>query len=166
MGNHPPLVSSAPREPAKLTIPPKVKQAVALMVRGPDNDGKPMSLCEAAKAVGLSVPALRRHFDRPSNLAYLRAEKRTYTALLIAANPAALADIRDNAENQMARVASVRELNSMDAAEVTQSRSQGVTPGVVINIVHSAPAPRPEPKAVEPLELEQPRQVDDEPDRR
>jgi hypothetical protein len=156
MGNHPPLVSSAPRE-TRLIIPPRVKQAVALMVRGPDNDGKPMSLVEAAQALGMSVPTLRRYFDKPSNLAYLRAEKRTYTALLIAANPAALADIRDNAENQMARVASVRELNSMDAAEVVQSRSQGVTPGITIIVEQPRAAPL-EPKPVAPMIEHDPRQ--------
>ena len=53
---------------------------------------------------------------------------------MIAANPAALATIRDDAANSMARVAAIRELEALDAADVVHTRTQGQTPGIIIVI--------------------------------
>ena len=79
--DHPPLVSSAPREPQKRPkpIPVKVKTAIRLMVRGHDDDPdtKPLGLVDAAKAAGTTAYVLRRYFDRPAVIAFLRAERRT-----------------------------------------------------------------------------------------
>jgi hypothetical protein len=111
---HPPLVSSAPRQPEKRPRPPpmSVKTAIKLMVHGGD-DGVPLGLIEAAKAVQLKPPTLRRYFDRPAVIGLLRAERRQFIATLIAGNPAALARIRDTAENSMSQCKAIDLLEGM-----------------------------------------------------
>jgi hypothetical protein len=114
MPDHPPLVSSAPREPAKRPrpVPAAVKAAIRLMVYGRD-DGVPLNLLDAARAVQLKPWTLRRYFDRPAVISLLRAERRAFIATLIAGNPAALARIRDTAANTMSQVRAVDLLEAM-----------------------------------------------------
>lgn len=146
MPDHPPLASSAPREPMKRPrpIPRQVRAAIALMVRGRDDDPdtKPLNLVDAAKAAGVTPWVLRRYFDRPAVIALLRSERRAFTASLTAANPAALRDIRETAVNSMARVAAIRELERLDETN-THRQSVQESPFVTIKIVNVVPAPNP-----------------------
>lgn len=110
------------------------------MVRGHDSDSdtKPLNLVDAAKAAGVAAWVLRKYFDRPTVIALLRSERRAFTASLIAANPAALRDIRDGAANTMARVAAIRELEALDAVDTGRTGARE-TPGIVISIVTPTP---------------------------
>jgi hypothetical protein len=117
-------------------IPKNVREAISLMIVGkPDDpDCTPHDFVQAAAAVGMTPFVLRRHLERPHVRAFLLAEKRAFTAMVCAANPASLAKIRDTAVNTMSRVAAVRALEQLD--EEASSRPAGsATPGVVIRII-------------------------------
>jgi hypothetical protein len=87
------------------------------MVRGRDDDAdcKPLDFIAAAKLAGIKPELLRRYLDRPAVRSFLLSERRTFRATICAANEAALRDVRDRAANSMARVASVRALEQLDA---------------------------------------------------
>ncbi len=137
MPDHPPMLSSAPREPAgrPRPIPKPVKTAIALMVRGRDDDPdtKPLGLLEAARAAGISPPILRRYLTRPAVIALLRSERRAFRNQLCCANDRVLADIRDTAANTMSRVAAIRQLEQLEADDQPAAREM---PGVTIRIVN------------------------------
>jgi hypothetical protein len=154
---HPALVSSAARQPEKRPrpIPTLVKTAIKLMIHGGD-DGVPLALIDAAKAVQLQPATLRRYFDRPSVVSLLRAERRAFIATLIAGNPAALAVIRDDREgNQMAKVRAIDALEAMGEEDPRRRSAQDSTPFMTIRII-TPPAATPAPVVVEhrPIESE------------
>jgi hypothetical protein len=153
--DHPPVVSSASREPTKRPwpIPAKVKAAISLMVRGCDDDPntQPLNLVDAARAAGVTPYVLRRYFDRPVVIAYLRAARRAFRNELCAANEACLRDIRNTAVvNTMARVAAIRQLELIDEADAVHARVQDESPGVVIQII-AAPKPASEPAKIDAM---------------
>jgi hypothetical protein len=142
---HPPLVSSAPRQPEKRPrpIPTSVKTAIRLMVHGGD-DGVPLGLIDAARAVQLQPATLRRYFDRPAVIGLLRAERRAFIATLIAGNPAALARIRDTAANTMSQVRAIDVLEGMGDEAAHNRAIMPPSPRLTIIIRqpdHPAPAP-------------------------
>ena len=144
--NHP-IVSSAAREPEKRPrpIPAKVKAAIRYLVRGHDDDAdaRPMNLLDAAKAAGITPYVLRRYFDRPTVIAFLRAERRSFREMLCSANEASLRDIRDLAENSMARVAAIRQLENLSDEAERRGAELQQSPGITIEIINIAPAPNP-----------------------
>jgi len=146
MPDHPPLVSSAPREPAKRPrpVPAAVKAAIRLMVYGRD-DGVPLNLLDAARAVQLKPWTLRRYFDRPRVISLLRAERRAFIATLIAGNPAALARIRDTAANTMSQVRAVDLLEAMGDEAVHNRSTAPESPRMTICIVNQVAPPAPPP---------------------
>jgi hypothetical protein len=136
---HLPPVSAGSREPEKRPrpIPLSVKTAIRLMVYGGD-DGEPLGLIDAAKAVQLQPATLRRYFDRPSVVSLLRAERRAFIATLIAGNPAALARIRDTAENSMAQVRAIDVLEGMGEDDPHRRSMRESSPWLTIRVI--APA--------------------------
>jgi hypothetical protein len=147
MSNHP-IAASGPREPAirPKPIPKAIRRAVELMVWGEadDIDGKPLDLVAAAKAANVQGFILRRYLDRPAVIAYLRAQRRACLAAVSAGNPMVLADIRNNAENQMARVAAARAIEGIEDNEGGRAAATD-TPGIVIRIINSIAAPTGQP---------------------
>jgi hypothetical protein len=115
-------------------IPKAVQDAVSLMVVGKvdDPDCTPLDFVQAAGAVGLKPFVLRRHLEKPHVRAFLLAERRAFTAMVCAANPASLARIRDTAVNTMSRVAAVRALEELDeeaSARTAHCRRDTAPPG-------------------------------------
>jgi hypothetical protein len=134
---HLPPVSSGARQPEKRPrpIPTAVKTAIKLMVHGGD-DGKPLGLIDAARAVQLQPATLRRYFDRPNVISLLRAERKAFLAILTARNPYVLGAIRDDREgNQMARVKAAVELESMNDEDPRRRGAQDTTPFMTIKII-------------------------------
>jgi hypothetical protein len=151
---HLPPVSAGSREPEKRPKPTplSVRTAIKLMVHGGD-DGVPLGLIDAAKAVQLKPATLRRYFDRPTVVSLLRAERRAFIATLIAGNPAALARIRDTAENSMSQVRAIDVLEGMGEEEPYR-RGTPESPHVTIRIINQPAAPALPTKVIEHAELE------------
>jgi hypothetical protein len=160
MPDHPPLACSAPREPTKRSrpIPPAIKTAIKLMVRGKDDDPdtKPLNLIDAARAAGVQAFILRRYLDRPAVVALLRSQRRAFRNELCATNEACLADIRANAANSMAKLGAIRTLEELSDAEyTTHRRSEPASPWITINITSPPASPSaPQMKVVEHLPAE------------
>jgi hypothetical protein len=137
-----PIRSSSPREPDKRPrpIPPHVKAVIHLMVWGDDAnpDALPLDLIAACAVVGVRPFVMRRHLDRPSTIAYLRAEERKFREAVCCGNTAALRRVRDSSPNAMAVVASVRALGDLQAEEA--GRADVPTPGITI-VIRQAPQP-------------------------
>ncbi len=136
-------------------IPKPVREAIKLMVYGkPDDpDGRPLTFIETAPVVGVKPDTLRRYLDKPAVIALLRRERRAFRESLCAGNESALGRVRDTAENAMAVVASVRQLEAMNADDATRQPGEVVPQRFAINIVtriepataegRSVPAARP-----------------------
>lgn len=163
MPDHLPLTASGPRAPQKAQpIPKAVRAAIALLVRGRDDDEncEPLDFVAAAREAGIRPDTLRRHFDRPAVRSLLLAERRRFRDILCATNEASLARIR-NGENAMAAVKAVQVLEQLGEEAAVRSSSAAQTPGVTIRIVNVT-APPAEPHTInltpEPLPepLEQP----------
>ena len=139
-----PIRSSAPREPDRRPrpIPRKVRQAIELLVYGKpdDEDCKPVDLVTAANEVGLRPYVLRRYLDRGNVRAALLRERRAFRAAICGANELALKRVRDNSANGMCVVASVRQLEAMDADDGGRS-VHAPTPGIVIKIINQSAPP-------------------------
>src|SRR4029077_17261585 len=118
-----------------------VRTAIRLMIHGGD-DGVPLGLIDAARAVQLQPATLRRYFDRPNVVSLLRAERRAYIATLIAGNPAALAAIRNDREgNQMAKVRAIDALEAMGEEDPRRRSGQDSSPFMTIRIITPPAAP-------------------------
>jgi hypothetical protein len=141
MADNIPVASSGPREPVKRPkpIPKVVKEACLLMVYGDpeDEDGGPVDFISAAKAVGMRPDTLRRYLGRPTVIAFLRSERRTFRESVLAGTELALRSVRDGAghTNPMARVAAARALEQLeDADSNARSGSRQQLPGLVVQI--------------------------------
>jgi hypothetical protein len=147
---HPPLVSSAPRQPEKRPrpIPTSVRTAIKLMIHGGD-DGVPLGLIDAARAVQLQPATLRRYFDRPRVISLLRAERRAFIATLIAGNPAALARIRDTAANTMSQVRAIDVLEGMGEEDPHRRSVRESSPWLTIRVIAAPAAPALPAKVIE-----------------
>jgi hypothetical protein len=98
-----------------------------------------IALADAAKEAGIATSTARTHLGKTHVIAYYRAEKRRLLEEISLGNPTALADIRDKADNSMARVAAIRGIEAMrvDALE----EGHGVrrhAPGLVVQIVNGS----------------------------
>jgi hypothetical protein len=162
MADFSPLRSSAPREPNRRPrpIPAKIKAVVHNLVWGRDDgpDALPMNLIDACAAAGVTPFVARRFLDRPSVIAYLRAERRKFREVLCAGNESALQRVRDSSANSMAVVASVRALDGLQTEDA--GRTDGVSPGITLRIIHQqtpqpidvTPQAKPLPAYAEPFE--------------
>jgi hypothetical protein len=139
-----PFASSAPRQPDRQRarpIPADVKAVIHLMVWGDDAnpDALPLDLIAACAAVGVKPYRMRRYLDRPSVIAHLRAEHRKFREVVCCGNTAALRKVRNESQNGLAVVASVRALAGEQAVDA--ERADAPSPGVTIRIITAAPAP-------------------------
>src|SRR6516164_5230040 len=110
-----PFASSAPRQPDRQRprpIPADVKAVIHLMVWGDDAnpDALPLDLIAACAVAGVQPYRMRRYLDRPSVIAHLRAEHRKFREVVCCGNTAALRKVRNESQNGLAVVASVRAL--------------------------------------------------------
>jgi hypothetical protein len=99
----------------------------------------------AARANNLKPDTLRRHLHRIETIAFIRRERAAFRAALCSANEFYLAEIRANSANAMAQTKAISLLEAIDDdARARPARSGEVaSPGVVLNIIHQAPAAAP-----------------------
>jgi hypothetical protein len=137
----PPVLASGSRESKRpRALPKPMRDAIVLLVRGGDDPDHPLDFVEAARMVGIRPQDMRKWFDRPAFLQFLRAERKAWRAAICAGNESALKRVRDTSENGMAVIGAVRGLEDLDVAEAVQSRGTQQTPGIVINILSPARA--------------------------
>jgi hypothetical protein len=112
-------------------VPARVKQAFAFI-----SDDPKATLQSAAEAVGVTTYYLRRIFKLPHVRAWIAQERRAQLTELIAGNPAALKDIRDKSENDMARLGSIKAAEALHAEFENPGRAPGQqsSPGLVVII--------------------------------
>jgi hypothetical protein len=129
-------MAASRRDPTRaVRLPEGVKLAIIEMVEtGAD-------FISAAKQHDVQPQAMRRWLGRAECISFLRKERARFRATVCAQNEAVLADIRDNAENSMARVHAVRTLEQL-ANEVTKP-SNTPSPGITIKIIQQQPQPAP-----------------------
>jgi hypothetical protein len=116
------------------SVPKKVQEAFRLMLNDPSID-----LHKAALATGMKTYHLRRCLKLPHVAKWCRGERSAIISELCAGNMAAIRDIRDRGENQMARVAAVRaaeNLRQQDMVEAGQLAGAAL-PGMQIVIVQA-----------------------------
>jgi hypothetical protein len=100
MPDVPPLTSSASRELRRpRQIPPKLREAIGLMVYGhPDDpDCRAFTFVEAAHEMGIKPDVMRRYLDRPEVGVLLLAERRAFRAAICGGNEGALLRVRETA---------------------------------------------------------------------
>jgi hypothetical protein len=121
------------RRDQPLQVKGKLRLALLAMV----HEG--MSIAEAAQHVGMTGYAIRLAFEKPHVIAFVRMQKQVMRSSVCAANISVLAGIRDESENDMARVRAVSMLEDMDGAERQHGGNAGQSPGLVIQIVTNGP---------------------------
>jgi hypothetical protein len=165
----PPLTSSAGREMKRpRPIPPKLREAVGLMVYGhPDDpDCRAFTFIEAAYETGIKPDVMRRYLDRPEVRALLLSERRAFRAAICGGNEGALLRVRETAQNGMAVVAAVRALEELETprdgrgVNVTVNTAVGlapIKPGYVVrlpsDLMPTLPAGETPPRSPEPEPL-------------
>jgi hypothetical protein len=139
-------------------IPPKLREAIGLMVYGhPDDpDCRAFTFIEAAHETGIKPDVMRRYLDRPDVRALLLAERRAFRAAICGGNEGALLRVRETAQNGMAVVAAVRALEELETprhgpgVSVTVNNATAVgafKPGYIIKL-REPPAASPELEAL------------------
>jgi hypothetical protein len=114
-------------------VPAKVKAAFRLL-----QEDSGMTLQLAAAAVKMSTYKLREALQKPHVRKWIADERRLQLDAICAANPEALRKIRDSSENDMARVNSVKTLETMKEL-VDPSARVGMpqhAPGLVVQIIN------------------------------
>jgi hypothetical protein len=123
----------SPRDVKPSDISRKVRDAIDAMIwRGIKFD-------EAAREVGMSVRNMRLALERPAVLSYLRRQKQVMRESASGANVLALTEVRDQRDNQMARVQAVKALEQLADVEQARGGAQQAMPGLVIRIVTETP---------------------------
>jgi hypothetical protein len=115
-------------------VPQKVREAFRLL-----QDDPGMTLQIAAAAVKMSTYKLREALQKPHVRKWIADERRLQLDAICAANPEALRKIRDSSENDMARVNSVKTLETLKELGDPAVRAGAITaaPGLIVQIVHS-----------------------------
>jgi hypothetical protein len=100
-------------------------------------------LVVAAQASGLRPDTMRPWLHRPELVGFLRRERAAFRQALCAGNERALAQIRDESDNAMAKVNSIKCLEDMNEDSSLRRASDVPGPGVTIRIlnVSSSQAP-------------------------
>jgi hypothetical protein len=146
MADHLPITASGPRSPQQRPrpIPPKVRLAISLLVRGRDGDENcaPLDFVTAAREAGITPPVFRKHLDRPEVRALLLRERRVFRDAICASNEAALARVRNTSENGMAVVGAIRCLENLVEVDRDQVAAKPRSPGFVL-IVGAVPVVTP-----------------------
>ena len=111
-----PIATAGPREPKRARQLTQAYQAAfKTLVWGIEGeDGlRAATLAEAAALGSMQVDTLRRWLNRPEARAFLAREKRALLTWATSPNPAVLASIRDNGQNEAARVRAVMALEEI-----------------------------------------------------
>jgi hypothetical protein len=118
-------------------IPPKLREAIGLMVYGhPDDpDCRAFTFIEAAHETGIKPDVMRRYLDRPDVRALLLSERRAFRAAICGGNEGALLRVRETAHNGMAVVAAVRALEELETPRHGQGVSVTVNSGVTVGAI-------------------------------
>jgi hypothetical protein len=116
-------------------VPAKVKVAFEII----SNDPK-ASLQSAAEAAGLTTYRLRRLLKLPQVRKWIAEERRAQLDTICAANPEALRQIRDTSLNDVARVNSVKTLESLKELIDPSGPAalQRHSPGLIVQIINTA----------------------------
>jgi hypothetical protein len=158
-----PIATADRAAPARAsTLPKSVKLACLAMI----HEGHDFIV--AARTHGLRPDTLRRWLHRVECISFVKRERAAYRLAVCSANEYVLKQIRDEGENAMARVASVKQLEAMVAAEDGGRGASAPSLGVSIRIVnfqspsaseptiditpHPAPELAAEPLPAQPLE--------------
>jgi hypothetical protein len=114
-------------------IQPQLKSALDKIV------WQGMDPFEAAQSVGMNSRSMRKALERPHVLAYLQSQRAAFRASLQASNMHFARDIRENSENDAARVRCLQYIDGDKLHEAPPGRAP--TPGVVVHVnVGSRPA--------------------------
>jgi hypothetical protein len=112
--------------------------------RPDDPDGRALSWIEAAHAVGMQPPILRRYLDRPEFVSLLLKERRAFRTTICAGNEGALRKVRDRPDgNDMARVRAVLALEEMNADAGGARSMSDAGSRFTVQIVNRIAAPEP-----------------------
>lgn len=129
-------VASQPKPPSNPRQPrlsARMKRALDLMVWDCKTDN------EAAVETGMTVTNIRLALKQPHGRAYYRGQIDVLRQRESAANIHALLEVRNQKSNQMARVQAVKALEQIGDAQANGNTGHSPTPGVVIQILTSAP---------------------------
>jgi hypothetical protein len=125
-----PIAASGHLPKRETRVPKHVKTAILAMIE----DG--CDFIAAARLVGLKPDSMRRWLGRAETLSYLREQRKRFRASVCAGNEYALAEIRDTAENSVARVNAVKVLEQIDENADPRHASNTIVPGVTLRIVN------------------------------
>jgi len=115
-------------QPGKVTG--KLRTACDAMVF----EGRPYD--EAARSVDMTVAAMRKALAKPHVQAYLRVQREVLRTSLCGGNILALAYVRDQTDNQMARVQAVKALEQIGEEQARTASPS--TPGLVV-VINTGP---------------------------
>lgn len=136
------ITASQPQElsPKKrpLRIAPKLREAIEAAI----TEG--LHWPDAARKVGLTARAMRLALNKPHVLRFINERKAQFRAEISTRNEFRLAEIRDQNENKMAAVNSIKLLEQMDREQEDRpALLRHVTPGVVV-VINADRGPRPQ----------------------
>jgi hypothetical protein len=117
----------------------KLKLALDMLIYG-DENGKPLDWNEAARKAQFTPQAMRKALERAHVVRYLREQKQVFRASVSAANILVARSIRDDGENDNARMKAISYLDGEGQQQQTPS-GQVLQPGIVVKVVvNTAPA--------------------------
>lgn len=116
----------------------RLLRAIELMIWGEPETGKPVDWSDAAKAVGMKTRSMRLALAKPHVRAFVVSEKKICREAVGAANVMVAKEIRDQNENQMAKIRALQWLEGLPADQ--PARGFGTVPGVVVVISNSPSA--------------------------
>lgn len=109
---------------------------------------------QAAEHAGLTEHGLYKALRKPPVRAAYLAELEVLRTSERARNIHTLAEVRDQTDNQMARVQAVKALEQMDEQDVSRGRSTATNhPGLVIVINSGQPGATPEPARTQTIDV-------------
>ena len=145
-------MSKLPAKPNRVTG--NLKEALHLMVYG-NAEGTALEFDEAAKAVGLTVRAMRMAMEKAHVRAYLRQQRAILIASYSAGNVRQIAGLRQSS-NQMTRLGAMRLLEDLAGNTDPVVGSRPRAPGVVINIIAPGTAQTPPAMTLVGSEIDKP----------
>ena len=130
-------------------VPESVKAACLMMIE------QGVDFIVAAKAHGLKPDSMRRYLNTPQVVSFIRKQRSAFRAAVCSGNEFVLQEIRDNAENSMARVRAIQVLEGLDeVASMQRPGEPGDARGIVIRVINVVPpaapieTPSPSPRII------------------
>lgn len=112
-----------------------LKVALDLLVYG-DADGKRYDWRAAAREANYSLQSMRKAFERPHVLAYLREQKQVFRTHAAAGNIHRAIEIRDQNVSRTAAIQAIRYLDGISEKDAArEAAARGIVPGVVVKVV-------------------------------